>query len=128
MQNKDTNALLTYFTNVKDTNSLLLSFEGIEGSGKSTQIKKLSEYLSSQGKKVYCFREPGGTTFGEKLRSAILNSETSIDPIAEAHLFASARAQLLAQEILPKLKQDNTVIILDRYIDSSIAYDFYIYH
>ena len=122
MQNIDTDTLLKNFTKPKNDKSLLLSFEGIEGSGKSTQIQRLSEFLESKGKKVYCFREPGGTAFGEQLRSAILTSDTKIDPIAEAHLFASARAQLLAQEILPKLNEENTVVILDRYIDSSIAY------
>lgn len=122
MHNTDTETLLKNFTKPTNKNSLLLSFEGIEGSGKSTQIGRLSEHLESLGKKVYCFREPGGTAFGEQLRSAILTSDTKIDPIAEAHLFASARAQLLTQEILPKLEQDNTVVILDRYIDSSIAY------
>lgn len=122
MQNTDTNALLKNFKKPETDGSLLLSFEGIEGSGKSTQIQRLSLHLESMGKTVYCFREPGGTAFGEQLRTAILTSDTKIDPIAEAHLFASARAQLLSQEILPRLKEKNTVVILDRYIDSSIAY------
>lgn len=122
MQNLQTDTLLSNFTKYSKPNSYLISFEGIEGSGKSTQIQRLSDHLTALGKKVYCFREPGGTRFGEQLRASILTSETKIDPIAEAHLFASARAQLLAQEVLPKLDQENTVVILDRYIDSSIAY------
>lgn len=122
MQDTYTKTLLNNFTTIDNPTSFLLSFEGIEGSGKSTQIQKLSDHLKSIGKEVFCFREPGGTVFGEQLRSAILTSDTKINPIAEAHLFASARAQLLAQEVLPKLKNKNTVVILDRYIDSSIAY------
>jgi dTMP kinase len=122
MHNTETSQILKDFTQPNEQDSYLISFEGIEGSGKSTQIKNLCQYFESLGKSVYQFREPGGTKFGEKLRSAILESEIKIDPIAEAHLFASARAQLLTQEIMPKLKEKNTVVILDRYIDSSIAY------
>lgn len=116
------NTLLKTFNSPVTTSSYLISFEGIEGSGKSTQIQNLCSYFESIGKKVYQFREPGGTDFGEQLRSAILNSEVKIDPIAEAHLFASARAQLLKEKVLPTLEKDNVVVILDRYIDSSIAY------
>jgi dTMP kinase len=114
--------LLKNFTTQGAKGSLLLSFEGIEGSGKSTQIKNIEAYYKERGKEVFYFREPGGTKFGEKLREAILNSDAPLAPIAEANLFASARAQLLFQEIVPKLEQENTVVILDRYIDSSIAY------
>ena len=67
-------------------------------------------------------REPGGTSFGERLRSAILNSNQEIHPLAEAHLFASSRAQLLTEVTLKELDQGNTIIIYDRYIDSTIAY------
>lgn len=114
--------LLDKFTTTGAEGSLLISFEGIEGSGKSTQIENVKSYMAKKGKSVFYFREPGGTQFGEKLREAILNSDAPLSPIAEAHLFASARAQLLFQEVIPKLKQPNTVVILDRYIDSSIAY------
>jgi dTMP kinase len=116
------NELLESFQPFTVKDSYLISFEGIEGSGKTTQIDKLKQYLQSKNKTVYCFREPGGTKFGERLRSAILESDAPIHPIAEAYLFAAARAQLLNQEIIPKLKIPNTVVILDRYIDSSIAY------
>ena len=122
MQNTDISSKLKDFKTLKHADSLLMSFEGIEGSGKSTQIDRLSRFLQSKGKQVFCFREPGGTEFGEQLRQIILNSQTQIAPIAEAHLFAAARAQLLTQEVLPKLEHKNTVVILDRYIDSSIAY------
>jgi dTMP kinase len=103
-------------------NSYLVSFEGIEGSGKSTQVERFIELLKSNHQNVSYYREPGGTTFGEKLREAILTSEHKLDPIAEAMLFASARAQLLFQNVLPDLQKDNQVVILDRYLDSSLAY------
>lgn len=102
--------------------SLFITFEGIEGSGKSTQIQLLKDYFSEKGFSTFLYREPGGTEFGEALRSAILKSTTKISPIAEAMLFASSRAQLIAQEILPKLEEENNLVIVDRFIDSSLAY------
>lgn len=110
------------FTSWQGKNSFLFSFEGIEGSGKSTQIKQLEQELKLNGYKVLCLREPGGTVFGEGLRSAILNSKTPINSVAEAYLFASSRAQLLAEKVIPYITQPNHIVILDRYIDSSIAY------
>ncbi|MGB0452436.1 MAG: dTMP kinase [Bacteriovoracaceae bacterium] len=102
--------------------SYFLSFEGIEGAGKSTQIAKLSLYLEEKGYRVLTLREPGGTSFGERLRSAILNSSNEIHPLAEAHLFASSRAQLLHEVCLKELEKPGTIIIYDRYLDSSLAY------
>lgn len=100
---------------------LFITFEGIEGSGKSTQIDLLESTLKKLGKEVVKLREPGGTPFGEALRKAILESAEKLDPVAEAMLFASSRAQLLKEKILPAL-QKNQVVIVDRYLDSSIAY------
>ncbi|CBW26651.1 putative thymidylate kinase (dTMP kinase) [Halobacteriovorax marinus SJ] len=102
--------------------SFFLSFEGIEGAGKSTQIISAKEYLESQGFRVLILREPGGTPFGEKLRQAILNSKSELEPISEAYLFASSRAQLLTEVTLKELNTPGTVVIYDRYLDSSIAY------
>ncbi len=102
--------------------SFFISFEGIEGSGKSTQIVKLRNYLEEKGMRVLTFREPGGTPFGEKLRSAILESQEEISPLAEAHLFAASRAQLFSQVLLKELHIPKTIIICDRFLDSSIAY------
>lgn len=102
--------------------SLFLSLEGIEGSGKSTQIKEIEAYVQSRGKRVLTLREPGGTIFGEKLREAILQSEAPLHPLAECHLFLASRAQLLKEKILPFLLEPNSVVILDRYIDSTLAY------
>lgn len=103
-------------------NYRFITFEGIEGSGKTTQIKLLAEYFKQQGKQVLCLREPGGTLFGEKLREAILSSETPLHPLAEAHLFAASRAQLLKEKVLPFLDVAKQIVIIDRYIDSSFAY------
>jgi dTMP kinase len=102
--------------------SLFLSFEGVEGSGKSTQIKEVERFIKDKGFRVSILREPGGTTFGEKLREAILRSEAPLHPLAECHLFLASRAQLLEEKILPFLLEPGSVVILDRYIDSTLAY------
>ena len=102
--------------------SYFLSFEGIEGAGKSTRHRALKDHLEERGFRVLLIREPGGTSFGERLRKAILESHQKIHPLAEAHLFASARAQLLSEVILKELEEPGTVIIADRYLDSSLAY------
>lgn len=102
--------------------SFFLSLEGIEGSGKTTQIKHIEETLTKKGFRVLTLREPGGTAFGEKLREAILGSATPLHPLAECHLFLASRAQLLKEKILPFLLAPRSVVILDRYIDSTMAY------
>ncbi len=115
--------MLHKLSNYKSNNhSHFISFEGIEGSGKSTQIKKLKTSLEKRGYNVLLLREPGGSPFGEKLRTAILESTVPLSPLAEAHLFASSRAQLLFEKILPFLDQEKSIVLLDRYIDSSFAY------
>lgn len=117
-----TQELLNSFRSPAFPGSFFLSFEGIEGAGKSTQIIKLKSYLEDKNFRVLVLREPGGTPFGEKMRQAILETKTEITPLAEAHLFASSRAQLLEEVILKELAVPNTVIICDRYIDSSLVY------
>lgn len=117
-----TQELLNSFRAPAFPGSFFLSFEGIEGAGKSTQIIKLKNYLESKNFRVLVLREPGGTPFGEKMRQAILETKTEITPLAEAHLFASSRAQLLTEVILKELSVPNTIIICDRYIDSSLVY------
>lgn len=101
---------------------LFISFEGIEGSGKSTQIQTLRERFEAQGRTVHCLREPGGTPFGENLRALILGQKTPLDPMAETCLFLASRANLLAQDILPALQNPQAVVLLDRYIDSTLVY------
>ena len=102
--------------------SFFISFEGIEGAGKSTQILRTQRYLESKGFRVLTLREPGGTAFGEKLRQAILDSPEKLHPIAEMYLFASSRTQLLSKVTLPELAVPQTVVIYDRYLDSTLAY------
>ncbi len=103
---------------------MLISFEGIDGSGKSTQIQLLKNYLQNNGKTINVYREPGGVSISEKIREILLNPELDIDPIAEMLLFSSARAQLVAEKVLPDLKAGKTVI-LDRFYDSTTAYQGY---
>jgi dTMP kinase len=103
-------------------NSFFITFEGIEGAGKSTQIKLFKTWLEEKKYTVHSHREPGGTLFGEKLREAILKSDVPLDPLAEVCLFASGRAQLLREKILPELSNPDTIVLDDRYMDSSLAY------
>ncbi len=114
--------LLGHFRPPAYPGSFFLSFEGIEGAGKSTQILKLKNYLEEKSFRVIILREPGGTSFGEKLRSAILNSKTPLHPLSETFLFLASRAQLLDEVTLKEMGTPNTVIIYDRYIDSTLSY------
>ncbi len=104
---------------------MFISFEGIDGSGKSTQIELLSKKLSDDGHAVHVFREPGGTVLSEEVRRLLLNSDLSIEPVSELLLFSAARAQLITEKVKPLLEMDNemdNVVILDRYYDSTVAY------
>ena len=101
---------------------LFIAFEGVEGAGKGTQIRLAKEYLESQGVDVLVTREPGGTVVGEKLRDVLLDHETGhLDTRTEALLFAASRAQHVTTVIRPALAEGK-VVICDRYIDSSLAY------
>lgn len=100
---------------------MLITFEGIDGSGKSTQIDLLQKYLNDKGYKVNVFREPGGTDVSEMIRGMLLNPEIDIDPVTELLLFSAARSQLVAEKLLPLLKKD-VIVILDRFFDSTTAY------
>lgn len=97
-------------------------FEGGDGSGKTTQIKLLANALTERGYRVLVTREPGGTEIGEKLRSLVLeHGNGEIDPHTEALIFAASRAAHARQKIQPAL-EDGTIVLCDRYIDSSAAY------
>ena len=104
---------------------MFITFEGIDGSGKSTQANFLKDKLTSDGHTVVLLREPGGTKISEKIRDLVLNHRDSlISPETEALLIASSRYQLVNDIILPKLNSD-IIVICDRYIDSTIAYQGY---
>lgn len=103
---------------------MLITFEGIDGSGKSTQISLLKEKLIQLGHQVEVFREPGGTDVSEMIRGMLLNPELDIDPVTELLLFSSARAQLVAEKVRPLLKK-NVIVILDRFYDSTTTYQGY---
>ncbi len=101
---------------------LLISFEGTDGCGKSTQIRLLAEYLKKKGREVVVSREPGGCRVGEKIRHILLNADNSeITPMCELFLYEAARAQHMYEVIEPALK-DGKIVILDRFIDSTFAY------
>ena len=99
---------------------MFVTFEGVDGSGKSTQARLLAEALAGEGRDVVATREPGGTELGERVRELLL-AEGEVTPWAEAALFAAARAQLLEEVIAPALERGADVIC-DRYLDSSLAY------
>ncbi|WPU63653.1 dTMP kinase [Peredibacter starrii] len=122
MKTQALNHIKSQYRNPETPGSFFLSLEGIEGSGKTTQIKEIEAYCQKKGLRVVTLREPGGTIFGEKLREAILKSESPLHPLAECHLFLASRAQLLKEKILPFLLEPKSVVILDRYIDSTLAY------
>lgn len=100
---------------------VLLTFEGIDGSGKSTQARLLTEYLEGEGYEPLLVREPGGPDVSERIRSVLLDSSLDIQPITEMLLFSAARAQLVAEHIRPAL-QEGRIVICDRFYDSTTAY------
>lgn len=103
---------------------MLITFEGIDGCGKSTQIEKLKAFLLEQGYDARVFREPGGTAVSEQIRDILLNSREDIHPLTETLLFSAARAQLVATRIRPLL-ESGAIVILDRFFDSTTAYQGY---
>ncbi len=100
---------------------VFITFEGLDGSGKTTQVELLKRALEADGHEVVATREPGGTELGEHVREVVLHRHEEIVPWAEAALFAAARAQLVERVIAPALARGATVLC-DRYIDSSLAY------
>jgi dTMP kinase len=100
---------------------LFISFEGIDGVGKSTQADLLEQWLAAQGKSVLRTLEPGGTEVGVAIRNILLHHRGDLAPRAEAALFAADRAHHVASKIRPALDRGE-IVITDRYLDSSVAY------
>lgn len=101
---------------------LFITMEGTDGSGKTTQITMLKDYLTSKGFNVICTREPGGTPISEKIREIIIDkNNTEMSYMTEALLYAAARAQHVEETILPALKEGD-IVISDRFLDSSVVY------
>jgi len=103
---------------------VFISFEGIDGSGKSTQLTMLREWFESRGSGVTVIREPGATLLSESIREILLSTKQSITPTAELLLFSAARTQLVEKVIEPAL-ESGSIILCDRYVDSTTAYQGY---
>ena len=104
---------------------MFITLEGPDGSGKTKQIQPLADFLTEKGFSVFTAREPGGTSIGDQVRNILMNMEnTSMRPRTETLLFCSARAQLVDEVIRPHL-DNGEVVLLDRYADSTMAYQGY---
>jgi dTMP kinase len=101
-----------------------LTFEGIEGCGKSTQASRIRDHLAAAGKAVVLTREPGGTPSTQRIRSLLADRENTFDPLAELLLFLADRAQHVATVIAPSLAEGR-IVVCDRYCDSTLAYQGY---
>ena len=98
-----------------------ITFEGIDGSGKSTQLRFLNNFLRTKGCQALLTREPGGTKLGLRLREALLDATEEVDPLTELLVFAADRAQHVRRILVPALERGE-VVISDRYADATIAY------
>ncbi|VFQ46010.1 dTMP kinase [Desulfoluna butyratoxydans] len=104
---------------------MLITLEGIEGSGKSTQIKRITAHLEKQGRRCVTTREPGDTPIGKKIRAILLDPENSeLTSLAELFLYAADRAQHLGERVLPRLAAGD-VVVSDRFFDATTAYQGY---
>lgn len=101
---------------------MLITFEGIDGSGKSTQAKKLYQHLKDRGYSVSLYRDPGSTPLAEEIRKLLLTFQ--MDPITELLLFESARSSLVWEKVLPDLIEGK-IVVMDRFTDSTVAYQGY---
>lgn len=104
---------------------MFITLEGPDGSGKTSQVQPLAEYLRGKGYTVFTTREPGGTTIGDQVREILMSMKnTGMNPRTETLLFCSARAQLVDEVIRPHLEKGD-IVLCDRYADSTLAYQGY---
>jgi dTMP kinase len=103
---------------------MFITFEGVEGSGKTTQVDLLYDYLADKGYELIKTREPGGTAFGEALRKSLLQPDIHVFPLSELLLLMAMRAQHVEEVIGPAL-QDGKIVICDRFTDATFAYQGY---
>ena len=104
---------------------IFITIEGPDGAGKSTQVENIKSYFENAGREVVVSREPGGTPISEKLRNIVLdNGNAEMDDITEMFVYAAARAQHVSEKIRPALDK-GSVVVCDRFVDSSIAYQGY---
>lgn len=108
----------------RDKKGLFITFEGIEGCGKTTQARLLFDTLSKKGLRVVLTEEPGGTPIGLKIRRLLLDRDLSIHPLTELLLYNAQRAQHVIEKILPLLRE-GYIVICDRFMDSTFAYQGY---
>ena len=111
----------TCTTSSKNMAGAFITFEGIDGCGKSTQLRLLASELRVRGVTVVTTREPGGTPLGQRLRAALLDVQEQVDPLAELLVFAADRAQHVRKHLRPSLAA-NQVVLSDRYADATVAY------
>ncbi|MEE0654176.1 dTMP kinase [uncultured Bifidobacterium sp.] len=100
---------------------MFVSFEGVDGAGKTTQVERLAAFWRARGREVVVTREPGGTPLGAEIRHMLLHGDEPVASRTEALLFAADRAQHVAETIRPALDR-GAIVITDRYLDSSLAY------
>lgn len=105
----------------RKTKPLFITFEGIDGCGKSTQALLTYKYLTSLGQKVVLLREPGSTIVAEKIRNILLDKKSKISNVTELLLYEAARSEIVDKEIMPALKK-GTIVLCDRFYDSTTAY------
>lgn len=103
---------------------IFITFEGIDASGKTTQIKRTVTHLRTKGLDVLFLREPGGESVSEKIRKILLKSQSTITPKTELLLYLASRSQLVQKKIIPALK-DKKIVLCDRFSDSTLAYQGY---
>ena len=101
---------------------MLITFEGIDGAGKSTLLRKTVSFLKERGHEVVAYREPGGTPLAEEIREKLLGRE--LDPVVELFLFEASRASLVKEKVIPDLEAGK-IVLLDRFVDSTLAYQGY---